>query len=125
MKRLVADGADITAIIPRYQNRLIHPEAWEKLLRRKRTSQAALCAAIGITPKSLWRFTHRQRVLPVVVGWRITSALHCRIGDFTVQYPDAANVARANTILWETRDFTRQQLSDLLEAISLRLRDAP
>lgn len=106
MKRLVVDGADITAVIPRYTNRLVDSEALDRLLYRKRTPIFQLCDQVGITPKSMWRFRHRHRVLPIATGWRITSVLHCRIDDFSTQYETARSMARINSIVWEARDLT-------------------
>lgn len=120
MRRLLIDGADITAVIPRYSDRLVDAESLDKLLHRKRTPIFQLCDLVGIAPKTMWRFRQRHRVLPIATGWRITSTLHCRIDDFTRQYPTAArSMARVNAILWEARELTptfRTMLMDQLIA---------
>jgi DNA-binding Xre family transcriptional regulator len=113
----MVDGADITAVIPRYSNRLVDPRALDELLSRKRTALFQLCDSVGIAPKTMWRFRQRHRVLPVATGWRITSALTCRIDDFSDQHDGAHNVARINAILWEAREFSpvfRTMLMDQL-----------
>lgn len=121
MKKLVVDGADITAIIPRYSNRLIDEASFDSLLSRKRITNDQLCNGIGITKKTLWRFRRRHRVLPVVSGWRMTSLLHARIGDFTVQHSAAPSQALINTILWDTRALPRPEIDDLVERLTERL----
>ncbi|MBD0734086.1 hypothetical protein [Streptomyces sp. CBMA29] len=118
MTRLLVDGVDITAIVPRYSNRLIHEDSFARLLSRKRLSVAELCQESGVTQKSLWRFRRHQRVLPVAAGWRMTSALHCRIGDFTVQVANAHSVARIQTIIWEARELSAQERTELVVSLS-------
>jgi DNA-binding Xre family transcriptional regulator len=124
VKRLIVDGADITAVIPRYRNRLVHAESMDTLLHRKRTSVAELADAIGLTQKSLWRFRHRHRVLPIAIGWRITCALHCRIGDFTTQHPTARHEALIESVLWDTRTMPQSHVYDLVDHLRARLHTA-
>lgn len=118
MKRLLVDGADITAVIPHFSNRLIVPDVFDELLHRKRTTVVLLCAEVGIKTKTLWRFRQRQRVLPVTTGWRISSVLRCRIGDFTAQHPDAAMTARINSIVWDARELSPDKFTELIQQLT-------
>lgn len=114
---MVVDGADITAVVPRYSNRLVDGEALERLLARKRVAQYALCDLTGMHLKTLWRFKNGHRVLPVTMGWRITSVLKCRIDDFSTQHENAAVKARITSMVWDARHMSGPDLQALIDAL--------
>lgn len=122
-RRLIVDGADVTAVIPRFENRLVNRDSFYALLERKRVSESQLSDFLTISNKALWRFTHQQRVMPVTVVWRIASNLTCRADDFSSQHPEATAIARKNMILWESRHLPGHIIQDLVEAFTERLRD--
>lgn len=122
MKQLIIDGTDVTAAVSRYENRLIHVESFNRLLRRRGMAVEVLNDLVGVSQKTMWRYTHRQRVIPLATTYRIATVLNAPVDEFTVQSSRAKALARRNTMLWESRHFTDAELLGLIETLSYNLR---